>query len=50
LHCRALAPGLRVVTDDLKRYRDPGVEEVALPMRRRPQTEAERVARLERMA
>jgi hypothetical protein len=39
-----------ITADDLKRYRDAGVEEVALLMRGRPQSEADIVARLEQMA
>ena len=39
-----------ITADDLKRYRDAGVEEVALLMRGTPQTEAEIVPRLEQMA
>lgn len=39
-----------IVPDDLKRYRDAGVDEVALLMRGRPQSEAEIVSRLEQLA
>jgi alkanesulfonate monooxygenase SsuD/methylene tetrahydromethanopterin reductase-like flavin-dependent oxidoreductase (luciferase family) len=38
-----------ITTDDLKRYRDAGVEEVALVLSDRPGTERELIARLERM-
>jgi hypothetical protein len=38
-----------ITTDDLKRYRDAGVEEVAL-LSGRPGNERETVARLEQMA
>jgi alkanesulfonate monooxygenase SsuD/methylene tetrahydromethanopterin reductase-like flavin-dependent oxidoreductase (luciferase family) len=39
-----------IVTDDLKRYRDAGVDEIALLMRSRPQGEAEILGRIEEMA
>jgi probable F420-dependent oxidoreductase len=39
-----------ITTDDLKRYRDAGVEEVALLTRGRPQSESELLAGIERMA
>jgi probable F420-dependent oxidoreductase len=40
----------KITPDDLKRYRDAGVEEVALLLRGRPRDEAEIVAGLEQMA
>src|SRR5580700_4501573 len=47
----AVSPYIDPITaDDLKRYRDAGVEEVALLMRGRPQSEADIVVRLEQMA
>jgi probable F420-dependent oxidoreductase len=39
-----------ITTDDLKRYRDAGVEEVALVLLDRPRTERELIVRLEQMA
>ena len=39
-----------IVPDDLKRYRDAGIDEVALLLRGRPRDQAEIVARLEEMA
>jgi len=41
---------LPIVTDDLKRYRDAGIDEVALLLRGRPQTQAEVIAGIERLA
>jgi alkanesulfonate monooxygenase SsuD/methylene tetrahydromethanopterin reductase-like flavin-dependent oxidoreductase (luciferase family) len=39
-----------ITTDDLKRYRDAGVDEVALLMRDRPQSASDLLAGIERMA
>ena len=39
-----------IKTDDLKRYRDAGVEEIALLASGRPRTERDMIARLEQMA
>jgi probable F420-dependent oxidoreductase len=49
--CLAVSPYTSpITTDDLKRYRDAGVEEVALVVSGRPGTESEMIAGLEQMA
>jgi hypothetical protein len=39
-----------IVPDDLKRYRDAGIDEVALLLRGRPAGEAEIIPRIEQLA